>query len=179
MNYLFLSKKTLFFSIIIVVSASSNRAILDCLTASIGRAHFILFFDLSIIAVAFLLLIFFYIYKSRSCFLNKLIFPLLVIIPICYLWQIPIAEEKIHLPEYALLGAMVCSDIYSQSKKYSALLFVFLICLIVSFSDELFQLILPYRYYDNRDILFNSLGSLWGMSLYLVLRKKDCKTLSL
>ncbi|MDD5071039.1 MAG: hypothetical protein PHV17_09970, partial [Candidatus Omnitrophica bacterium] len=93
MRYLFLSKKTLLFSLIIVVSASFNRAILDFLTAVIGRANFIFSFNVLIIIVAAVLVICFYSYRRRSCFVDKLFFPLLVIIPICYLWQIPIAEE--------------------------------------------------------------------------------------
>lgn len=82
-------------------------------------------------------------------------------------WQIEIYEERVHIFEYALLGWLAARDLINKNKKSRGFVFAVIFTISIGVVDELFQLFLPYRYYDNRDILFNGLGGMWGVVLYL------------
>ncbi len=90
-------------------------------------------------------------------------------IGLSFAWQIKIVVERIHLLEYGVLGWFVSRDlIRGQSKKLKGIILACLFATVVGIIDEAFQAILPYRFFDLRDILFNSLGGIWGIVLYLI-----------
>lgn len=74
-------------------------------------------------------------------------------------FKIKLPEEKVHLLEYALLGLLIYRDFFKG--RIGLLSSVFFI-ITVAFLDELFQLILPDRFFDYRDIIFNVSGGFTG-----------------
>ena len=92
-----------------------------------------------------------------------------LVIGLSLAWQIKIIAERIHLLEYGVLGWFVSRDlIRGRSKKLKDIILAGLFATVVGIIDEGFQAILPYRFFDIRDILFNSLGGIWGIILYLL-----------
>jgi len=59
-------------------------------------------------------------------------------------------------------------DAFKNKRKIVAVGHVIIFTFFFGFLDEGFQAILPYRYYDLRDIVFNYLGALWGLMLFLL-----------
>ena len=106
--------------------------------------------------------------KKRTIFLNILLFGIVLTIGMVLAWQIKIPEERIHILEYAILGWFAGRDLIKTNKKIKGAILACIFCTIVGILDEIFQAILPYRVYDLRDIVFNSLGGAWGLILYLL-----------
>jgi hypothetical protein len=87
-----------------------------------------------------------------------------------FAWHLDILVERIHLLEYGLLGWLAIKDTLREEKKIiKASIFSALFILGVSIVDETFQWWLPYRVGDVRDVVFNEVGGLWGMSLFLII----------
>ena len=84
--------------------------------------------------------------------------------------KIPI--EKIHLIEYGVLGWLSARDIRRFRKRWWTVAFAYGFCLMVAIIDELFQKILPYRFFDFRDIVLNGIGAFSGICAWW-LNKKD------
>ena len=80
--------------------------------------------------------------------------------------KIPV--EQIHIFEYAVLGWFATRDLIKVNKKIKGIILACLFTIIVGILDEAFQAVLPYRYYEIRDIVFNILGGTWGIILYLL-----------
>lgn len=78
------------------------------------------------------------------------------------------AEERIHLIEYALIGIMVSRDLHHKGSCTAFIVAIFAGS-IVGISDELLQWALPYRVGDIRDVMFDTFGALWGASIWKVL----------
>ena len=87
-------------------------------------------------------------------------------------FYLKLPEERIHLVQFGLLGLLACPSWRGRAPGrwrwiWKPLLFVFLI----GVADEVWQGILPDRVFDLRDILFNSLGGVWGILLYLSVQR--------
>ncbi len=91
---------------------------------------------------------------------------LLLLAGIFSTWRIEIPQERIHILEYGLLGWFAGRDLIGKTKRKRGFIFAWILTVVVGVFDEGFQKILPYRVWDIRDILFNSLGGLWGIGLY-------------
>ena len=76
--------------------------------------------------------------------------------------------EFAHLGIYSLLG-------FSATFSSRSLLIAFALANGVSIGDEVFQYYLPDRYFDYRDLLFNSLGITIGLSFAHTLREDPTK----
>lgn len=82
-------------------------------------------------------------------------------------------EERIHLMEYGALGLLACASLKGKQEGRWKWLWIPLIFVVaVGALDEIFQWILPNRVGDFRDLIFNFLGSVWGVGLYLAARMK-------
>jgi len=118
----------------------------------------------------------FFIYLSRLWKLPRInIFFTIVILlaGIVYSFALPLPEERIHLVQFGLLGLLACpsfkeGDIGGWIWIWKPLLFVF----SVGAADEVLQWFLPDRVFDLRDILFNTLGGIWGILLYLAIQRR-------
>ncbi|MEA1927346.1 MAG: VanZ family protein [Candidatus Auribacterota bacterium] len=87
---------------------------------------------------------------------------------VIYSFFLRLPEERIHLVEFGLLGILACTSFRGRRSDnwiwiWKPLLFIFL----VGSADEIFQWFLPDRVFDLRDILFNTLGGIWGIWLYM------------
>ncbi|MFH1038008.1 MAG: VanZ family protein [PVC group bacterium] len=91
-----------------------------------------------------------------------------------YSFTLRLPEERIHLVQFGLLGLLACPSLKGQASGgwrwlWKPLLFVSL----VGAADEVFQWFLPDRFFDLRDILFNALGGVWGILLYMTVRGRS------
>ena len=165
-KYFCISKFTLFLALFIIISASFTRQIMDFIKASIGGQGFLYL----IATMAGILGLFFLICAIRNSYrlVKVLIFVVIWSIGLVLTWQIEIPEERIHILEYAVLGWFSVKDLNRKSKKVRASFLACVYCVIVGILDELFQAILPYRFFDWRDVIFNGAGGGWGITLYLL-----------
>jgi hypothetical protein len=93
-----------------------------------------------------------------------------LLLSIWFVSQIDKAAERLHLLEYGILGMMVCwAAGYPNGLR---LLLALLAVIVAGGVDEMIQYFLPNRYWDIRDIWFNSLGGILGLGLGVLLNKK-------
>ena len=72
-----------------------------------------------------------------------------------------IPSERIHLILFGLIGFLFTKD-NLEDRLVKIIPFSLLFGFFAASVDEMFQLFLPYRVGDIRDVLFGGLGSLWG-----------------
>ena len=163
-----ISKTTAFISLFIIISASFMRQVLEFIQASIGKSGVTILLWLLITAGCITVLAS-YIIKKRVSVIKISALALLLITGLVLSWQMngPI-EEKVHILEYAVLGWLATKDLIRVNKKITGIVLACLFCVTVGISDEAFQAILPYRVFDIRDIVLNSLATLWGILIYLL-----------
>ncbi len=139
---------------------------MDFIKASIGGQGFLYL----IATMAGILGLFFLIYVIRNNFqlVKVLMFVVVWGVGLALTWQIKIPQERIHILEYAVLGWLSVRDLNRKNKKIRASFLACIYCVIIGILDELFQAILPYRFFDWRDIIFNGVGGGWGVVLYLL-----------
>jgi len=139
---------------------------MDFIKVAVGEGGFILLIGAvgAVFLVSFLILII----RKRPSFLRFSIFIVVLIIGIWLVWQLKIPEEKIHFLEFAVLGWFASRDLIKPGRKVKGIIFALTFTLAVGVLDEVFQGILPYRYFQWCDIGFNSVGGIWGIALYLL-----------
>ncbi|MFC1512576.1 VanZ family protein [bacterium] len=161
-----LSKITIFYSAYIIISAAFMRQVLNFLKSHLSQ-NGLSVFVWCIFILAGIPLIYFikkYIFKQKK-YLNFLLLSLIIIIGAYYASTFHIIEERVHIALFGLLGFLTVQDFYKQFGRTSiiiALIYSFLIASI----DEIFQYFLPYRFGDIRDVLFGTIGALWGIAVY-------------
>lgn len=158
----FLSFPTIFISALIIGIAPWARRILKLIYSIIGRDQLCLWLKIIFLITIFIGILYILSRAKKAKISLPSFFLLLPFLPFAFLFlKIKLPEEKIHLIEYALLGLLVYKDFFKgRIKLYLSILFL----LIVASLDEIFQLILPDRIFDYRDIFFNSLGGFTGFS---------------
>jgi len=159
-----ISKPTLFLGLFIIISASFLKQVMDFIKGVTGEGGFLALMRGAgvIFLVSFLILII----RKRPSFLKCLIFIAVLIVGMWFCWQLKIPEEKIHLLEFALLGWLTSRDLIKPGRKIKGVIFALAFTFTVGILDEVFQGVLPYRYFQWCDIGFNSAGGLWGVILY-------------
>lgn len=161
-----LPRATIAVGIFIIISAAFTRQVSDFIKAQIGEKGFLIL--VGIIFVIFGLSLLVFVIRNRPKLINILLFNILLILGMFLAWRIKIPVEKMHVIEYAVLGWVAGLDLVKRDRNIKSIVFAFMICITVGILDELFQKMLPYRYFDLRDIVFNSLGGTWGVILYLL-----------
>ena len=161
-----ISKLTVFLGLFIIISASFLRQVMDFIKAVVGEQGFV--FLIGITGAIFLFSFLVLIVKKSSSFVKIPIFIVVLIAGIWLVWQLKIPEEKIHFLEFAVLGWFTSRDLIKPGRKVEGVIFALAFTLMVGVLDEIFQGILPYRFFDWRDIAFNGLGGAWGIGLYLL-----------
>lgn len=94
----------------------------------------------------------------------------LTVVSLFLVWQIDIAEEKIHIFEFAVLGWLAFKDAWDKDKIFKGAILALVFTFAFGILDEGFQAVLPYRYFQSWDILLNCLGGLWGVLSFLIFR---------
>ena len=160
-----ISKLTISIGIFIIISASFTKQLVNFAKNYIGKNGFMVLVGIAF--VIFVLSFLNFIIKKRAKFLNILLFGIVLIAGAVVSWQIKITEEKIHILEYGILGWFAARDLMKANTKIKGSLLACLVCVMVGVLDEVFQAVLPYRYFELRDIGLNGLGGIWGITLHL------------
>jgi hypothetical protein len=77
-------------------------------------------------------------------------------------------SERIHLIYFGIIGFLFAKDNFKELGILT-LAYTILWALIIASLDEIFQLYLPKRVGDIRDIIFGISGGLWGGIIYITL----------
>ena len=95
---------------------------------------------------------------------------------------IPNPYELTHLPEYAVLGLLMVQAIKGDTaplRKRSEANFLYLrsagVTSAIGAMDELYQWLIPGRYFTWYDILLNSLGALLGLTIFWGISREGSK----
>lgn len=172
MRFLDRSHKPLMWTIAVLILAYApigrpiQKYLREQLTAALGPDGMMIF-----VLAIFLSGGIFFIYASRvwRLPLTNIFFTAIILLAgIGYSFFLPLPEERIHLVQFGLLGLLACSSLRGRTTSFwrwiwRPVLFVFL----VGGADEVLQWFLPDRVCDLRDILFNTLGGIWGILLHL------------
>lgn len=96
--------------------------------------------------------------KEKEIYINKFVF---------------IVRKSAHFFIYLILGLLVASLLkeYSMVNK-RMMIYSFLICFLYAISDEIHQLFVSGRSGEIRDILIDSIGSLVGIGIYYLIRRR-------
>jgi len=130
----------------------------------VGNISLILFVGLAILTA------YIYIRKGRLNRLSTLCLLLIVLsIYAAIIWNIKLAEEKIHFFEYALLSFLCYRAFRIDMNRITAYLLSLILVILLGWGDELIQHLLPERYYDIRDVVMNGGGGLLGLLLTFVI----------
>jgi len=147
------------YTLLIYITLPFMRGWLNFLRKFFGSSGFSdlvnLFLLLLFLAVLFLL---------RESLKKVFIFLLISSVFFVFVKNLKIPEERIHFFEYALLGflfADACFFTFADEKK--KIFFALLISISAGVVDELLQGVLPTRYFDWRDILFNAVAGTGGV----------------
>lgn len=166
-NYMKLSKFTISLGAYIIISASFMQQVLDTWKIIFGKDKLILIF---IFFCAWVMLA--VTYKSVRSGLN--IKKIALIITTCavgfiFAWRQPYLSEKAHILEYGILGWLAMRD-FSNNKMniLKSVLYTLIFVAIIGSLDEGFQKILPWRYFEIRDICTNILSGILGIALFIV-----------
>jgi len=135
------------------------RIIQNFVTVHWGRSLFG-YFVLAVTFSAFLILfyILFFRLKIRS-FSNYIWLSLVTGLYIYFtlkLWQVP--EEAVHFLEYGLLGFFLFRALSFRIKDKSIYFVAILIGSLIGIFDEILQWMVPFRYWDIRDVGLNALS---------------------
>jgi len=147
------------YTLLIYVTLPFMRGWLNFLRKFFGNSGFSGFVNFFLLLV-FLAVLFF----LRKSLKKIFIFVLISSVFFVFVKNLEIPEERIHFFEYALLGflfADACFSTFVEEKK--KILFALLISISAGIVDELLQGILPTRYFDWRDILFNAVAGTGGV----------------
>ncbi|MEW6557359.1 MAG: VanZ family protein [Elusimicrobiota bacterium] len=160
-----LSKLTIGLAVFIILSASFTRYILNFLYKNVGKNNL----QISAVLVFAVVGVLFvgYLIKASIPKTNLFIIIVLLLSGLVCSQFIKIVEERIHILEYGLLGWLAVCDVVDKQRHKTFLYaggFVFLVGML----DEGFQYILPNRVCDIRDVVFNTIGGLWGIILRIL-----------
>ena len=161
-----ISKITIFVGAFIIASASFVRQAIEFMRGLIGKEAVVALTGSLIIGACLALLI--YVIKKKGFRENAVPLILVLTAGLILVWQIETYVERIHLMEYGILGWMATRDLMKDKKRGKDFILACLFCMIAGILDEAFQMVLPYRVFDIRDIAFNALGGVWGAVLYLM-----------
>lgn len=140
------------------------RQVSDFMRLRLGEQRFIALVGIVLIISGLFFLLF--ALKHRPNFINILVFTLVLIVGLALCWRIKIPIERVHILEYGILGWLAGRDLFGKKGNVRGIIFACAFAAFIGILDEAFQAILPYRYFDVRDIVFNGLGGVWGVSLY-------------
>lgn len=82
-----------------------------------------------------------------------------------------IIRKLAHFTEYLILGVLVI-NMFTKNNVRKAYLLSILLCIIYATSDEIHQIFTPGRACQIKDILIDSIGSITGIYLFKLLKKR-------
>lgn len=167
------SKLTIFIALYIIISASFMLQVFNFIRARIGETGLVILVGLILVTSAlcfFVRLIINSVRRKRFNLLKALVAASALVMILTLAWQIENFAERIHVAQFVVLGWFAARDLTKQDKKVKGTILACLFCVVVGIVDEIFQAVLPYRFFDLNDIVANSAGGCWGMALFLITR---------
>lgn len=134
--------------------------------AHIGEAGFLAGVQLILIGSGSAFFIF--VARRGVSFVGAFQIGLVTIVGLGLAWLVKLPEEKLHILEYAVLGWFAGRDLSRRRGGIQGVLRGSLACAAVGLLDELIQGLLPFRFFNFRDLIFNALGGFLGSILYLL-----------
>lgn len=163
-----ISKLTFIFGLFIIISAAFIGQVGSFISEKLGRPYFELLIGVLFFLTAAVLIL--YLKRATWGKAKLAIFLAVFVAGFVFAWHLDILVERIHLLEYGILGWLAIRDnLRAEKAIIKTSMFSALFILGVSIVDEAFQWWLPYRVGDVRDVIFNEVGGLWGMSLFLII----------
>lgn len=155
-------------SIAIFLIVPLARTIQQFVSNNWGRVTFI-YFVLGVLATGFVGLLYFLIFKRKLRSPSNYIWLFIVAGLYAYfslkLREAP--EEAVHFLEYGLLGFFLFRALSHQVKDKSIYFTATLFALLIGIFDEIFQWMIPQRYWDFRDAGLNCLsGGLFQLAVW-------------
>ena len=79
-----------------------------------------------------------------------------------------------HFVEFSLLGFLLARALSTvcRNTRRQLMIWTFFLCAVLGFTTELLQFTVPHRMFDVMDLFYDLLGTLTGITLFLVVRKK-------
>jgi hypothetical protein len=142
------------------------RQLMDFLEIRIGEVGLIIVIGLILAGSGLAFLVF--TIRNNPGLVRTLAISVMLISGLAFAWQLKIPVERIHILEYGILGWFAGRDLVKKEKKIWGILLALIFVAFFGVLDEAFQAILPYRFFDLRDIGFNELGGVCGIVLYLL-----------
>jgi len=87
---------------------------------------------------------------------------------VLFYFLVPNPYELTHIPEYAVLSFLLVNALNPPAYVYSAA-----ITMMIGGLDELYQGILPMRYFTWYDIMLNSIGGILGLTLFWAFSRRE------
>lgn len=175
-KYFPFKRTTVLVAFLAVISASFTRQIMDFTKAHIGQKGFGIFIVLLFLSVAISFV--FYELRFLKKTLRRLIFLALLIAALFLTQRIGLPEVRMHILLYAIVGWFAARDATENGRSFAAISSCVAFSCGAGILEELFQAILPYRYFDFKDIVFNIAGGVLGVTFYLIRPPKAQKNFS-
>ncbi len=126
----------------------------------------IIFFIFGIILIIYLI-------KLEINFLRLILAIILFGLGILYAFTMnKFISERIHLIYFGIIGFLFTKDNLEESNLIT-IIYTIIWAMLIATLDEIFQSFLPKRVGDVRDIMFGTLGGLWGSIIYIILKIKN------
>lgn len=161
-----LSKVTIGLGVFIIISASFMNQVWVFLEGAWGRDNVVIACT-SLFAI-FAIFVLANAIKSRRGFLTILLNLVILALVFVFAWQQPLFDERMHVLEYGFLGWLACHDLNKYRRSVGRILLAFLFVFLIGTLDEAFQLFLPYRTGDIKDVIVNAISGVFGIALFLI-----------
>jgi len=156
------------YSLLIYASLPFSRAWQQGLRAALG-AQFGLLVNLTFLLVLLAAALFWGLQGRARSPLHLL---LLVLSIITLAAWIDLPEERVHLIEYGLLGALLMQASPLKTREAARFMTVLALGTLIGLGDESIQWFLPERVFDWRDVAYNGAGISFGAALMSLLYPK-------
>lgn len=156
---------TLIYTVLLLGISIFAREIFNHAVSLAGRA-----FIVNVIWIIFVGFAFVVARRAWALSAGRIWYTLCVIgLGVIYAATFEIFEERIHLVKYGLLALFLCRDL-EDSKPLLTIPVALMMVLLVACADETVQYFTPGRVGDVRDVLFDVIGGIWGVTLSRGLR---------
>jgi hypothetical protein len=153
-----------------VVSASFTRQLFEFTEQHLGKTGFKILIGSVLVGAA------------SAFFINelkRLAHPLrvagmlaILLLTLFYLWKIELPQVRMHILMYAVVGWRAGRDAMKAGRSWKNIGIAWVFASVAGAMEELFQKILPYRFFEVSDIVFNTAGATLGVVLYLLRPKQ-------
>jgi len=160
------TKSTVLITLLMVVSASFTRQLMELAVMCIGKSGF----RISVAAIFIGTTVLFFIREAKRLVkpAKVLLMLGLLTISLLFVWNIRLPQVRMHILMYAIVGWLASRDAMRQGRTWKTIALAWVFAAAAGALEELFQKLLPYRVFDINDIIFNLKGASLGVILYLI-----------